>query len=63
MERGVLGNWARSCGAGEKPEITSNAYLLLRLKKEGFKTQSNLNLSFKKIEFGLERLFVSSQNY
>ena len=30
MERGMLGNWHVPCGAGEKPEITSNAYLLLR---------------------------------
>jgi len=25
----MLGNWHVPCGAGEKPEITSNAYLLL----------------------------------
>jgi len=29
MDRGMLGNWHVPCGAGEKPEITSNAYLLL----------------------------------
>lgn len=34
MERGMLGNWHVRCGAGEKPEITSNAYLLLRLVEE-----------------------------
>ncbi len=32
----MLGNWHVPCGAGEKPEITSNAYLLLRLAEEGF---------------------------
>ena len=32
----MLGNWHVPCGAGEKPEITSNAYLLLRLVEEGF---------------------------
>ena len=31
----MLGNWHVPCGAGEKPEITSNAYLLLRLAQEG----------------------------
>jgi hypothetical protein len=35
MERGMLGNWHVPCGAGEKPEITSNAYLLLTVE-EGF---------------------------
>lgn len=25
----MLGNWHVPCGAGEKPEIASNAYLLL----------------------------------
>ena len=30
----MLGNWHVPCGAGEKPEITSNAYLLLRLAQE-----------------------------
>jgi hypothetical protein len=25
----MLGNWHVPCGAGEKPEMTSNAYLLL----------------------------------
>jgi hypothetical protein len=29
MERRMLGNWHVRCGAGEKPEITSNVYLLL----------------------------------
>jgi len=29
MDRGMLGNWHVPCGAGEKPEIASNAYLLL----------------------------------
>ena len=33
----MLGNWHVPCGAGEKPEITSNAYLLLRLAEEGIK--------------------------
>ena len=28
----MLGNWHVPCGAGEKLEITSNAYLLLRLQ-------------------------------
>jgi len=28
MERGVLGNRHAPCGAGEKLEMTSNAYLL-----------------------------------
>jgi hypothetical protein len=28
MERGVMGNYHAPCGAGEKLEITSNAYLL-----------------------------------
>lgn len=27
----MLGNWHVRCGAGEKPEITSNAYLLLTI--------------------------------
>ena len=36
----MLGNWHVPCGAGEKPEITSNAYLLLRLAEEGL-LQSN----------------------
>lgn len=35
MDRGMLGNWHVPCGAGEKPEITSNAYLLLTLIQEG----------------------------
>ncbi|MBE1556139.1 hypothetical protein [Sporosarcina limicola] len=30
----MLGNWHVPCGAGEKLEITSNAYLLLRLVEE-----------------------------
>jgi hypothetical protein len=30
----VLGNWHATCGAGEKPEITSNAYLLLTIVEE-----------------------------
>jgi hypothetical protein len=34
MDRGMLGNWHVPCGAGKKPEITSNAYLLLTLAKE-----------------------------
>jgi hypothetical protein len=33
MERGMLGNWHVPCGAGEKPEITSNAYLLLTVNE------------------------------
>jgi hypothetical protein len=28
MERGMMGNYHVPCGAGEKLEITSNAYLL-----------------------------------
>ena len=35
MERGMLGNWHVPCGAGEKLEITSNAYLLPTLVKQG----------------------------
>jgi hypothetical protein len=35
MERGMLGNWHVPCGAGEKPEITSNAYLLLTVTSIG----------------------------
>jgi hypothetical protein len=35
MERGMMGNYHVPCGAGEKPEITSNAYLLLTYVKDG----------------------------
>jgi len=31
MERGMRGNLHVPCGAGEKLEITSNAYLLLTI--------------------------------
>lgn len=35
MERGMMGNYHVPCGAGEKLEITSNAYLLLTFLQEG----------------------------
>jgi hypothetical protein len=35
MERGMQGNLHVPCGAGEKPEITSNAYLLLTFLEQG----------------------------
>ena len=36
----MLGNWHVPCGAGEKPEITSNAYLLLRLVQYGYRSMN-----------------------
>lgn len=35
MERRMRGNVHVRCGAGEKPEITSNAYLSLSLNQRG----------------------------
>ena len=35
MERGMMGNYHVPCGAGEKLEITSNAYLLPTLMEDG----------------------------
>jgi hypothetical protein len=43
MERGMMGNYHVPCGAGEKLEITSKAYLLRQLE-------------YKKV--GLLRLFL-----
>jgi hypothetical protein len=34
MERRMPGNWHVRCGAGEKLEITSNAYLLQPIVEE-----------------------------
>jgi hypothetical protein len=34
MERGMMGNYHVPCGAGEKLEITSNAYLLQPILQE-----------------------------
>jgi hypothetical protein len=34
MERGMMGNYHVPCGAGEKLEITSKAYLLPTFVKE-----------------------------
>ena len=51
MERGMLGNWHVPCGAGEKLEITSNAYLLPTINefREGYR------------ELLLQQLFKCSQ--
>jgi|GEM_PF-3319902 len=38
MERGMIGNYHVPCGAGEKLETTSNAYLLQPLVEEGLVT-------------------------
>ncbi len=35
MARGMMGNYHVPCWAGEKLEITSNAYLLLPLPQQG----------------------------
>jgi hypothetical protein len=35
MDRGMMGNYHVPCGAGEKLEITSNAYLLPTIAEEG----------------------------
>jgi hypothetical protein len=46
MERGMMGNYHVPCGAGEKLEITSNAYLLQPLIEKVYEIKQVAYTSF-----------------